>query len=246
MTKKHILAEIKRTAIANEGKAFGKQRFCTETGIKESDWYCKYWARWSDAVQEAGFAPNQKQGKLDADDLVLALIDLTRELGRYPVVGDLRLKAKIRSGFPAHTTFTKRFGSKLNQVAKVKDYCESRGGYADVVALCDQVVAKAMDTRWASENANEVDADDSAFGFVYLMKSGRYYKVGRSNAVGRRRYELAIQLPEKLTEVHRISTDDPTGIEAYWHRRFQDKRKNGEWFDLDPQDVKAFRRRKFM
>jgi hypothetical protein len=27
-------------------------------------------------------------------------------------------------------------------------------------------------------------------GFVYLIKSGRFYKIGRSNAVGRREREL--------------------------------------------------------
>lgn len=84
------------------------------------------------------------------------------------------------------------------------------------------------------------------FGYVYLLKSARYYKIGRSNAVGRRERELAIQLPERATVVHSIKTDDPVGIEFYWHRRFEERRKNGEWFELTPQDVAAFKRRKFM
>jgi hypothetical protein len=101
----------------------------------------------------------------------------------------------------------------------------------------------------AEEDKVQIDEEKGTveeIGFVYLLKARKFYKVGRSNALGRRERELAIQLPEKANTLHVIRTDDPVGIEAYWHKRFESKRKNGEWFELSAADVKAFRRRKFM
>ncbi|MHB1738065.1 MAG: GIY-YIG nuclease family protein [Actinomycetes bacterium] len=83
-------------------------------------------------------------------------------------------------------------------------------------------------------------------GVVYLIRMGEFHKIGKSNDPGRRVYELGLRLPEKHDVVHVIETDDPSGIEAYWHRRFAAQRVNGEWFRLSPSDVTAFRRRSYM
>jgi hypothetical protein len=84
----------------------------------------------------------------------------------------------------------------------------------------------------------------SAIGYVYLLKHGsrREYKIGRTNNPVRREGEVVIQLPEKLAPIHYIKTDDPAGVEAYWHNRFGGKRKEGEWFALTAEDVRAFKR----
>src|SRR5436190_23970789 len=111
-------------------------------------------------------------------------------------------------------------------------------GYAEVVAMAEAYIPRTARPESVAGTQQE--------GEVYLIKSGRFHKIGRSNSAGRREYELAIQLPEKAKTVHMIRTDDPVGIETYWHKRFEAKRKNGEWFELDATDVAVFRRRKFM
>lgn len=106
--------------------------------------------------------------------------------------------------------------------------------------------ATRQSLEWGHEAIHRDESAETAIGCVYLLKSGRHYKIGRSNAVGRRERELQIQLPEKAEVVHEIKTDDPVGIENYWHNRFADRRKNGEWFELTAKDIAVFKRRKFM
>src|ERR1041385_2742736 len=99
MDKEHILREIKRTAEANGGVPLGRKRFFVETGIKEFDWCGKYWARWSDAVREAGYSPNERSAKVDESQVVKNLIALTRELGRFPSIAEIRLKKRADDSF---------------------------------------------------------------------------------------------------------------------------------------------------
>jgi|SRR5271157_2297715 len=239
MNKDFIISEIKRTASANGGKALGSQRFAKETGIRKSDWYGTHWKSWGDALIEAGHSPNEFQAAYDESHLLDKFIQIMREIKRFPVEGDLRLKAREDRGFPSHSGFS-RLGNKTDRVRRVIEYCRDHPGFEDVLGMCPTVPDEVPTIPEAKPRS--VDS----FGFVYLLKSGRYYKIGKSNAVGRRERELSIQLPQKAERVHVISTDDPAGIEAYWHNRFAEKRINGEWFELSAEDVGAFRRRKFM
>jgi Meiotically up-regulated gene 113 len=240
MDKQHIIDEIIRTSEKNGGRPLGRQRFFSETGIKESEWYGKYWARWSDALKEAGYTPNAKQDSYEEEWLIEQLISFIKEIGSFPTFAELRLKARRAKGFPSHSTFA-RLGNKIEVARKILDYCHQKSGYDDVIIICQSITAIE-----SKEDDKSEGTDDSTLAFVYLLKSGRHYKIGRSNFVGRREYELSIQLPERVSIVHSISTDDPIGIEAYWHKRFKDRRKNGEWFELTSHDVKAFKKRKFM
>lgn len=240
MDKEQILSEIRRTAEANGGLPLGMGTFQAETGIRQSDWRGKYWARWGDALQEAGFAANRFGiAPYEEDQLLDKYAQYARELGRLPTQDDLRLKARKDSTFPSATTFRNRW-TKTVLVVKLLEFCRNHREYVDVAQLCCDYAALQRET------SEEVAPADKYIGFVYLLKSGRFYKIGKTNAAGRREYELSIQLPEPVKTVHLIRTDDPAGIEAYWHKRFAEKRKNGEWFELDATDVAAFKRRKFM
>jgi len=241
MDKKHIIDEIIRTAKENNGIPLGKQKFTRETGIKFSDWYGVYWTKWGDAVRESGFKPNKFRAAYDEDMLIENVISLIREIEKFPTSGEIRLKAHNTKEFPSHNVFSRRLGKKAEMAQKILNYCKSNPGYEDVIEICKGVLG-------SSEKEDDSDSakDDLKFGFVYLMKSGQYHKIGRSDYVEKRSYEIGIKLPEELKIIHKIKTDDPIGIEAYWHKRFEDKKKRGEWFKLSSSDVKAFRRRTFM
>lgn len=238
MDKAEILAAIRRCADENGGVAVGRERFVALTGIRESDWLGRYWARWGDAVSEAGYEPNTLQAAYTDEHVLDALAELVRTQGTFPTTAEMRLHRRSNPAFPAHNVFS-RFGGKADLVARLVEHLRGDPEWADVAAIAEAVGAQ-------QPKRDEPEPEGSALlaGQVYLMKSGAHYKIGRSNSAGRRAYELAIQLPDRLDIVHIIDTDDAVGIEQYWHRRFAARRANGEWFNLTKADVAAFRRRK--
>ena len=235
MTKKDIIKAIQKTAKENDGNPLGAARFEQETGIKSHDWE-KYWARFGDAQKEAGFTANTLQIGYTDEFMIGKLVGLMRKLGKFPTFRERKVERSNDSEFPSNSAFHCR-GSKEQLATKIIEYCKNKDGYDDVVQLCENVIENSS----KNENPDAVDIGVNV-GAVYLFKHGKYYKIGKTNDTVRRGNELKIQLPENLDLIHEIKTDDPSGIEAYWHRRFESKRMNGEWFDLNSGNLKAFKR----
>lgn len=200
-----------------------------------SAWLGIYWARWGDALLEAGLTPNQLQGQSKLDELFEGLAQAIRHYQKMPVEAELRMYRRINSAFPSHRTLNNRFKSKEEMLDAFRGWTSGKDGYSDILEFLPETAVVIQRASIARPKE----------GYVYLIASGKHYKIGRSDQLERRVKEIRIALPEAATLVHTIRTDDPPGIEAYWHRRFADQRANGEWFALTPQDVAAFKRRKY-
>jgi hypothetical protein len=108
----------------------------------------------------------------------------------------------------------------------------------------EEVYKRGSNTRTEAVDMREANLEicraTSTEGIVYLLKSGQNHKIGKTVDLDQRLTQLRIQLPDPTEVVHKIYTKNIHTLEAYWHRRFQGKRKNGEWFALDDNDVEEF------
>jgi hypothetical protein len=241
VTRESIIAEIQRMASENGGVPLGLRAFERQTGIAASAWRGKYWLNWSDAIIAAGLPPNSRDEAHDRTFMVESLAKLTRKNGRFPTYADARMEKNSNQSFPGNDAIN-RLGSVADRIELVRQYASDNSEFGDVLGL--------LPDRGASEDGPPPENDSVSDGYVYmgLLKVGRErrYKIGKTNLVERRTDQISVQLPADLELVHAMKTDDATGIEAYWHRRFRAKRTKGEWFDLSRDDVSAFKRRKFM
>ena len=196
---------------------------------------------WQNALDAASLEahPLTRQ-PIDIKRLASELLTCVREIGSVPTVVQI-----TRRSTHGKNTFTRKFGSfsafKQKAISFLLVHRTDLTQEEQLILRQYLGAAPIIDSEPSGDQASSVEA-----GHVYLMRSGEFHKIGRTNLLGRREYELAIQLPDKLEKIHVIKTDDARGIEAYWHHRFRAKRRNGEWFKLAPEDVGAFKRRKFM
>jgi hypothetical protein len=191
-----ILNEIRRLATVNGGRPPGSRMFEAESGIRESAWRGVYWARWNDAVAEAGLEPNIRQGSLDENFCLTKYANACRHFRKVPTAMELRMYRRKVPDFPNVKTITRRFGSLNNLPGRLAEWVKANDEYVDVAALLGERPTGQQPEVGPS----------SKEGLVYLIRSGPHYKIGRSDELERRVKEIRVALPEAATLVHSIRT----------------------------------------
>lgn len=228
--REFVLSEIRRLAAENGGRAPGAERFNRITHLSHSYWKGDIWLCWSDAVRDAGLEPNSKNTRLDDEELLLHLAVAIRKFGHIPTTAELRNYRKSGMRLPAQKTYINHFGGKRAMLSRLKLWVQDRPEWADVAALLADVSDDETEPpRWT--------------GAVYMMRAGPLFKIGCSRKPDQRTRTVAFGVPAEAVVIHVIETDDPFGVEAYWHRRFAGKRVRGEWFRLSADEIAAFRAR---
>lgn len=75
---------------------------------------------------------------------------------------------------------------------------------------------------------------------VYIIRDvsvTNFCKIGRTNDMNRRLSDFGVKLPFQLRLVYFIMTPHSHRLERQLHALFHDKRVNGEWFQLEPEDI---------
>lgn len=75
-------------------------------------------------------------------------------------------------------------------------------------------------------------------GFVYIIKSKKYYKIGRSIDSKKRFKSYLTENPNKVSLIMEINVGDSLGCEKFLHEIFKEKRHSREWFLLNKSDLK--------
>ena len=237
-TKHQILAEIKRVA-AERGGNVGLRTFLRLSGLSEHELLGRHWSTWSAALGEAGVtAASFFRPKTDERLVLEAVAKLTQRLRKWPSQNEMLLERRTDTSFPSIKVI-RRLNAESSLASRVAEFCADRADLSSVRAISLRQATLTTPTRTLLGPAL-VD------GYVYMMRSGRRYKIGHTNSPSRRHREVRLDLPDPTTLVHSIATDDPSGIETYWHQRFSSKRiRDTEFFHLTAADIAAFKRRKY-
>ena len=239
MTKDAIVKRIRELA-AERGGHVSFNVFLSETGIKDK-WLRRqeWWTGWNNLLSEIGLETKKFDVPRTPESRIAEAVAVVIEReGRWPTEDDLARERKKDRSFPSLGVI-----SPLRRSGALARMIVALGEKSEHFSKASMIAKKYLPTE---TDTVDIGPNEKVKGYVYMLRSGRSYKIGKSTDPSRRYREVRLELPDETHQVHTIPTDDPTGIEAYWHQRFDEKRiRNTEFFSLDANDVQAFKRRKY-
>lgn len=74
-------------------------------------------------------------------------------------------------------------------------------------------------------------------GYVYLIKSNNYFKIGKTKNIKQRISSLQTSSATHIELIHTIKTSNYHKIEKELHKKFENQHIKGEWFNLSEEDI---------
>lgn len=103
--------------------------------------------------------------------------------------------------------------------------------------LYPEEYARAREQSLSARKERPARAKVSRSGFVYVVLADTLYKIGRTMDFKKRLHTLNQLLPYELETIAVIETEDMYKLEEKLHNKFASKRKKGEWFRLEDEDI---------
>ena len=237
MDKSKLIHRLNQLA-GERGGHIAFRAFIEATGFSERSLRDQPWFQgWNALLKEAGLETKSfKVDRTPPATIAEAVAELIARSGKWPTEDELRRERARNATFPSATII-----SPMRKTGELARLITELGAIHPKFSVAAEIAAKHQ-----VQPPDAVSADERIKGYVYMLRSGRSYKIGKSIDPSRRFREVRLELPDETSQVHAIATDDPSGIEAYWHQRFVSKRvRNTEFFSLTAEDVRAFKRRKY-
>src|SRR5690242_1691862 len=100
-----IVEQIRDIAAETGGAPPELRQFEKMSGIRRHRFIGSIWARWPDALQEAGLRPKGAKGRLRNEDMLVAFARLARSLGRVPTVNDVKVCRAEGGNLPCYKSY---------------------------------------------------------------------------------------------------------------------------------------------
>lgn len=183
MNRDQFIQRIRELA-AERGDHIGFRECLKEVGLSEGWLRGQPWFNgWNKLLTDLGlqtrrFEPPQR----NAADSVATLVDLVRRLGRWPTEDELRRERASNKAI-ASTAYIRKLRRSGELAALLAPYAEADPTNQTLRTLI-------ADASRPEESEIVTSSKDRVQGYVYMLRSGRKYKIGKSTDPSRRFREI--------------------------------------------------------